>query len=51
MSGEVKYVSQQYIGGEVCELTGQPRSAEVGLGVLFCLDQGPCLFRRMSSMV
>lgn len=30
VSGGAKFVSQQYTGGEPCELTGQPRSAEVG---------------------
>ena len=30
VSGGVKFVAQQYIQGEPCELTGQPRSAEVG---------------------
>lgn len=29
VSGALRYVSQQYVGGEACELTGKPRQAEV----------------------
>lgn len=29
MSGALRYVAHRYSGGEVCELTGSPRSAEV----------------------
>lgn len=44
VSGEVKFVSQQYTDGDVCALTEQPRVTEVELGCRpRCISQMPLI--------